>query len=85
VLQQSGARMLLVSPALATIQDSLPPVEALVAEPDWRQFAHLSSSNPALRSGVDSAIFLLFTSGVLNPQLRLQSWCMVLFQSCNCP
>jgi non-ribosomal peptide synthetase component F len=63
VLQQSGARVLLVSPALASIQDSLPAVEVLVAQPAWRQFSHLSPSNPALRSGVDSAMYLMFTSG----------------------
>ena len=63
VLQQSGARVLLVSPALAAMQDSLPSVEAIVAEPEWRQFSGLSESNLALRSSIDSAVFLLFTSG----------------------
>jgi hypothetical protein len=46
------------------MRDSLPFVEAIVAEPEWRQFSGLNPSNLALRSGVDSAIFLLFTSGV---------------------
>lgn len=64
MLQQSGARVLLVSPALAAMRDSLLSVEAIVAEPEWRQFSGLSCSNLALRSSVDSAVFLLFTSGV---------------------
>ena len=64
MLQQSGARVLLVSPALAAMRDSLPSVEAIVAEPGWRQFSGLSDSNLALRSSIDSAVFLLFTSGV---------------------
>ena len=64
MLQQSGARVLLVSPALAAMRDSSPSAEAIVAEPAWRQFSGLSCSNLALRSSVDSAVFLLFTSGV---------------------
>jgi non-ribosomal peptide synthetase component F len=63
VLQQSGARVLLVSPALAGIRDSLPAVEALIAEPAWRQFSDLNPSNLAMRSGVDNAMYLMFTSG----------------------
>ena len=63
VLQQSGARVLLVSPALAGVRGSLPLVEAVVVEPAYRQFADLSSRDLALRSGIDSAVFLLFTSG----------------------
>jgi hypothetical protein len=60
--------VLLVSPALADIRDSLPPMHVLVAEPEWRQFSVLSDSNLALRSSVDSAVFLLFTSGEQNSQ-----------------
>lgn len=63
VLQQSGAQILLVSSALAGIRDSLPSVETVVAEPEWRQFSHLSPSNQTQRSSIDSAIFVLFTSG----------------------
>ena len=75
VLQQSGARVLLVSPALADIQDSLPSVEALVAEPAWRQFSDLSPSNLPSRSSVDSAAYLMFSSGARDdaPLIQLLS------------
>jgi non-ribosomal peptide synthetase component F len=63
VLNQSGAQLLLVSPDMAAMEDDLPPVKILIAQPLWRQFAKMSSSNLEHRSSIDNTVYMLFTSG----------------------
>ena len=71
ILQQSGAKLLLVTRTTAGIESQLPRVGILVAGSCWRQFSDLPGNNLEPRSRPNNAVYLMFTSGALRgPQLH---------------